>query len=367
MRKVISVILVLAALSVGCFATEYLVSAEAAVLYDPLCQTVLFGKNETRRLGMASTTKIMTALVALDWYAPEDVVVIQPEWCGIEGSSIYLQPGETLTVSDLLYGLLLQSGNDAAVALASIRTGDPADFVAAMNEKAVALQLTNTHFCNPNGLSAEDHYTCALDLARLAAYGMENPQFAQIVGTKSCTAGGRPMQNHNKLLWQIDACGIKTGYTTADGRCLVSATERDGRLLIAVTLRDPNDWADHSALYDAGFSGFSPYTPVEAGFIAEIPVIGGDAPACPLYCTESFTLGLTEAERQQVQVQIFGKRFVYWEEAKGGQQYGVLQVVCGDAVLFETPLYYQNTVHQKEVKQNIWQRIQNWICCLLER
>lgn len=367
MRKLFSVLLVAVMLTMSCGAETCGVSAQAAVLYDPLCETVLFQRNECAKLGMASTTKIMTALVALDWYDPETSVEIQPEWCGIEGSSIYLQPGETMTISDLLYGLLLESGNDAAVALASIRTGDPEDFVAAMNQKAADLGLEHTHFCNPNGLSDENHYTCALDLARLAAYGMKSPVFSAIVGTKSSTVANRSMQNHNKLLWQIGACGVKTGYTKKDGRCLVSALVREGRMLIAVTLNAPDDWTDHRIMYEQGFSAMTPYTPVEAGVVSEIPVIGGDHVSCPLYCTESFTAAFSGAERDQITVQILGPRFAYASEVKGGIQYGDLRVSCGESVLFETPLYYQFTAHEQTGQKTLWQRIQSWVLRWLGR
>ena len=156
MKKSFSVLVVTFALLFQIATEAYAISAQSAVLYDPLTDTVMTGVQENVRRGMASTTKIMTALVALDLYAPEQEVEIQPSWCGIEGSSMYLKPGEKLTVSDLLYGLMLSSGNDAAVALSCIYTGDSADFVAKMNEKALELGLADTHFDNPNGLDRGD-------------------------------------------------------------------------------------------------------------------------------------------------------------------------------------------------------------------
>ena len=347
-------------------AKELSVSAKAAVLYDPLCDAVILGKNEDTVLGMASTTKIMTAIIAMELYDPTAAVEIQAAWCGIEGSSMYLKAGEILTVSDLLYGLLLASGNDAAMALAGLYTGNPADFVARMNEKASALGLINTHFSNPSGLSEDGHHTTAIDLARLTAYAMEQPLFAEIVATQSYTCGNRNLQNHNKLLQQINACGVKTGFTKADGRCLVSAKKQNGRLLIAVTLSAPDDWNDHKVMYEAGFSALSPITPIEAGTLSYIPVIGSKTQEVPVYCIRSYTDLIHQALHEKITVHILGPRFVYPEQVKGGQPYGRVEVRCGDTVLFEDMLYYAHTAHTKEVKITLWQQFLNWICCLLE-
>ncbi len=366
-RTIISILLILFLLPFPSAAAQDIsVSAKAAVLYDPLCDAVMWGKNETMVLGMASTTKIMTAIVAMELYDPAASVEIQAEWCGIEGSSMYLQAGETLTVSDLIYGLLLASGNDAATALAGLYTGNQADFVTRMNEKANALGLTNTKFCNPSGLSEEGHHTTALDLARLAAYAIQQPLFAEIVATQSYTCGNRKLQNHNKLLQQIDACGVKTGFTKVDGRCLVSAKEQDGRLLIAVTLSAPDDWNDHKVMYQAGFAALSPVTPIDAGTVAYIPVIGSKTDEVPVYCSQAYTTLIDQALHEQVTVHVLGPRFVYPEQAKGGKPYGRVQVRCGDAILFEDTLYYAHTAQTKEVKITLWQRFLNWICCLLE-
>lgn len=341
------------------------VSAKAAVLYDPLCDAVIWGKNETAVLGMASTTKIMTAVVAMELYDPNKVVEIHPDWCGIEGSSIYLKAGEKLTVSDLLYGLLLSSGNDAAVALAGFYSGNIEDFVACMNAKAEELGLENTHFTNPSGLSEAGHHTTPLELARLTAYAMRQPLFAEIVATEQYVCGSRVFQNHNKLLQQINACGVKTGYTKADGRCLVSAKEENGRMLIAVTLSAPDDWKDHKELYELGFSAFTPSTPVEEGTLFYIPVTGGINPEVAVYSTESYTVLLHKDVQKDVTVRILGPRFVYPEQVKGGKYYGRVQVRCNNALLFESDLYYANSVPAKGIKITIWQQFLDWLCCLL--
>ena len=228
------------------------VSATAAVLLDADTGQVLYEKNGDEQMLIASTTKIMTALVALERAKLTDTVTVTRDHMA-EGSSMYLKPGETVRVEELLYGLLLCSGNDAALALTAC-AGGPEPFVALMNEKAAALGMTRTSFANPNGLDAEGHYSTARDMAVLAAAAMEEPTFRRICSSRSVTIGQRTMENHNRLLRQVEGCiGLKTGYTKAAGRTLVSCAERCGCRLIAVTLRDSDDWADHAALYEYGF------------------------------------------------------------------------------------------------------------------
>ena len=243
-----------------------ILQAECAVLMDGDSGEVLFSKDPDKPHGMASTTKIMTALVALELYDPEAVVTVRPQWTQIEGSSIYLKPGEQVTVQTLLYGLLLESGNDAAEALAGMHPEGKPGFVHAMNAKASALGLTSTHFANPSGLDEEDHYTTARELALLACDAMKEPVFSRIVETKEIEMDARCFRNHNKLLWRMEGCvGVKTGYTKAAGRILVSAARRGGRGLICVTIRDPNDWEDHLALMDAGFAQYEQKILAQAG------------------------------------------------------------------------------------------------------
>ena len=242
------------------------VSATAAVLMDADMGQVLYEKNGDRQMLIASTTKIMTALVVLEHAAPDDVITVTPDHMA-EGSSMYLRAGETVRVEELLYGLLLCSGNDAALALTEC-AGGLTPFVALMNEKAAALGMAHTSFANPNGLDADGHYSTARDMAVLAAAAVENPTFRRICSSRSVTIGQRTMENHNRLLRQVEGCiGLKTGYTRAAGRTLVSCTERDGCRLVAVTLRDGNDWADHAALYDYGFRLTAPRRGVQTALL----------------------------------------------------------------------------------------------------
>ncbi|MFR9252744.1 MAG: D-alanyl-D-alanine carboxypeptidase family protein [Oscillospiraceae bacterium] len=242
------------------------VSATAAVLMDADMGQVLYEKNGDRQMLIASTTKIMTALVVLEHAAPDDVITVTPDHMA-EGSSMYLRAGETVRVEELLYGLLLCSGNDAALALTEC-AGGLTPFVAMMNEKAAALGMAHTSFANPNGLDADGHYSTARDMAVLAAAAVENPTFRRICSSRSVTIGQRTMENHNRLLRQLEGCvGLKTGYTRAAGRTLVSCTERDGCRLVAVTLQDGNDWADHAALYDYGFRLTAPRRGVQTALL----------------------------------------------------------------------------------------------------
>lgn len=242
------------------------VSATAAVLMDADMGQVLYEKNGDRQMLIASTTKIMTALVVLEHAAPDDVITVTPDHMA-EGSSMYLRAGETVRVEELLYGLLLCSGNDAALALTEC-AGGLTPFVALMNEKAAALGMAHTSFANPNGLDADGHYSTARDMAVLAAAAVENPTFRRICSSRSVTIGQRTMENHNRLLRQVEGCvGLKTGYTQAAGRTLVSCTERDGCRLVAVTLQDGNDWADHAALYDYGFQLTAPRRGVQTALL----------------------------------------------------------------------------------------------------
>lgn len=220
-------------------------------------------ENGEQRALIASTTKIMTGLLVCEAGELDRTVTVPDAAVGLEGSSMYLKKDETLTRRDLLYGMMLHSGNDAALTLAISVSGSEAAFVRQMNLRARALGLTQTHFANPHGLDSGENYSTALDLAHLAQAALQNAQLRAVVSTKTAVCAGRTLTNHNKLLWRYDGCiGVKTGYTRHAGRILVSAAERDGRMLIAVTISDPDDWRDHTALLDYGFAVLGRDTPV---------------------------------------------------------------------------------------------------------
>ncbi len=291
-----------AALLAGGAAAAPGVSAEKAILMDAGSGRVLFEKQADARSLIASTTKIMTAVVVAEQCSLDERVRIMPEAVGVEGSSMYLREGEVLSVRELLYGLLLRSGNDAAVALAIHCAGSVEEFAQRMNEKAAGLGLTGTHFVNPNGLDAEEHYSTARDLARLAAYAMENDALRAITSTKSVVFGERSLTNHNKLLWRYEgAIGVKTGYTKAAGRILVSAAERDGRRLVAVTINAPDDWNDHTALLDYGFGQFTVRRLLAQGeYVGAVPLLSGGQVA--LTAAEEFCYPLLPDEQPELRL-----------------------------------------------------------------
>jgi len=224
--------------------------AAAYGVYDCLSGKMLQGKNTEEKMSVASTTKLMTALVAVEKLPPDRVIEVKKEDTGIEGSSVCLKAGERLTVRTLLYGLLLESGNDAATVLARAAAGTVGDFAKAMNRKAEELGMSGSYFVNPSGLEEEGHGSTVKDLCLLMNAVLENDELLTVIGTESITLEGRYFHNHNKLLEKSDACiGGKTGYTRSAGRCLVSAFEAESRRVIIVTLKDPDDWEDHLALY----------------------------------------------------------------------------------------------------------------------
>lgn len=283
------------------------VSASCAILVDAESGRVLMEKNADEERAIASITKLMTALVAVESTSDLDrTVTIEKEWTQAEGSSMYLREGEKLTLRELLYGLLLVSGNDAALAIAGFCAGDTDTFVEWMNLRAQELGMEHTHFVNPNGLPAEGHYSTAADMAKLAIVVMEQPDLAEIVGTKSVTMAGRTMTNHNKLLWRYEGCvGMKTGYTDAAGRTLVSCAERDGQRLIAVTLNAPNDWADHAAMFDYGFSQWPSILLASAGRdFRTLPVTGSLVRFVPVQVERDVRYPLAADERVTVKIDL---------------------------------------------------------------
>lgn len=232
-------------------------SAYAVVRTDTF--EVLLSDNGKARLPMASTTKIMTALIVIENCKPDEIVVIDKRSVGVEGSSVYLREGEKLTVKDLLYCLMLRSGNDAATALALHVAGSTENFAEMMNIRAESLNLTDTHFVNPHGLHDDSHFTSAHDLAIIAATAMNNPSFAEIVKTKVKTVGEgeskRTIANKNKMLSLYpDANGIKTGYTKKSGRCLVSSATKNGVTLVCAVLNYGDTYGLSSSLLDKGFA-----------------------------------------------------------------------------------------------------------------
>lgn len=332
-------------------------SAESYVLMDAQTGRILEHRAADKRALIASTTKIMTALVICEQCNVLDRVRIPSEAVGVEGSSIYLIPGEVLTVQELLYGMMLHSGNDAATALAIYCGGTVEGFAELMNDKARELGLNNTHFVNPHGLDAPDHYSTAEDLAKLSAYAMQNPIFEKTVSSKTVNISGRSLRNHNKLLWQVDgADGVKTGYTRAAGRILVSSAVQDSRRLICVTINDPNDWKDHKVLLENGFSKYTVCQIIGRGqVISKVDVAGGELGTVDLIASDDFCYSLAENECAVVIPP--PNEFVYAPVVEGGFA-GYASICLDGKTVCRIPLEYGNTIEQaKPEKVPFWKRI----------
>ncbi|MBR2499776.1 MAG: D-alanyl-D-alanine carboxypeptidase, partial [Clostridia bacterium] len=277
------------------------VSAQFACVIDAMTGNVLYEKNAYKKHSMASTTKIMTALVALENSSLNDIVTASANAAGTEGSSIYLKPGEEITMEDLLYGLMLASGNDAAIAIAEHVGGDVETFARMMTKKAKEIGAKNTSFKNPNGLDAEDHFTTAYDLALITRYAMQNDKFKEIVSSKTKTISNgtenykRTLTNHNKLLSQYPGCiGVKTGFTKKTGRCLVSAAEKNGFRVICVTLNAPDDWNDHKNMLNFAFDTYKAKPLIIKDMILKtIPVENGSSHRLELLADSDYYITLT--------------------------------------------------------------------------
>lgn len=344
-------------------ATLPAVSAQSAILIEPQNGDVVYEKNAHVRLPMASTTKIMTAIVAMECADPTMIVDIPAEATCVEGSSIYLYAGERLSLEHLLYALLLESANDAAVAIAIAVAGSVDAFAQRMNDKAAQLGLCDTHFTNPHGLDHEQHYTTAYDLAKLAAYCMQNELFRTIVATRRTTIplhetpDARLLLNHNRLLRVYPgAIGLKTGFTKRSGRCLVSAAARDGVMLIAVTLNAPDDWNDHMRMMDHGFARYEGLRlQVAGGYTQEIPVIGGIAPTVTVSNPMDVSVVLP-AQHGPLTLCCELPRWVGGGIVQG-QQLGQMVWRCDGEVIASAPLLAQTDNHALPRRRTLWQRI----------
>ena len=342
-------------------AEKIYISAKSAILIDS-DGSVLFEKNSRERMGMASTTKIMTALVISELLPLDTKVKIPKEAVNVEGSSVYLCEGEILSVKELLYALLLSSANDAATALAIAASGSVAAFAHRMNEKAMSLGLADTHFVNPHGLYDDRHYTTAYDLALISAAALKDPTLREIASAKKATIpqgitqqepsgkAERYLYNHNKMLSRYKgAIGLKTGFTKKTGRCLVSAAERDGLTLIAVTLNAPDDWNDHSALLDHGFSKYERVTIYEAGeFSYPFSLSGGKEDYVLLTNSRALALTLPQNKRD-LQYVVEAYRHFELAPIEKGKQIAVLKVYANEKCL-ESPLicvYGAEALHKK--------------------
>ena len=335
------------------------VSATSAVLINADTGTVIYEKNAYQHRAMASTTKIMTALLTAEAGELDRKFTVDSYAINVEGTSMGLRAGDIVTRRALIYGMLLPSGNDAANAAAISVSGSMPAFAELMNKKAEQLGLKNTRFVNPSGLDADGHYTTAYDLARLAAAALENPVFAEICRCSDAQVefGNPPymrwLSNSNKLLWQYEGCiGVKTGFTDNAKRCLVSAAERNGVRLICVTLNAPNDWDDHRKLLDYGFLKVKP-TEIVLPSPVSVPVIGGYEQDVTLVLGETVKLPLSEQESKAVSMELYTEPFLYAGFPEGSEAGAVRIYLNGESVR-EVQLVTSCGVKAQEQKLGFW-------------
>ena len=343
-------------------------SARSAILIEAATGRVLVEHNAFEQLPMASTTKIMTAIVALENGDVDDTVVVGQNASGVEGSSIWLSVGEKMTLSDMLFGLMLASGNDAAVAIAEHIGGSVEAFVDMMNQKAQDIGAYNTHFMNPNGLPADDHYTTAYDLALISAYAMQNAYFQEIVKTEYKTIPweghewNRVVKNKNKILWNYEGGnGIKTGYTKEAGRCLCAAAERDGMQLISVVLSAPDMFGDTMALLDQGFEEYQQFSLLESGmYMGDIAVKEGMEERFSVYTQQDVSYPLTEDEIDNIE-----KRIYIDEELDApiaaGQKVGFVDIWVGENKIYSEDLLAPFDIGENSYGFNVGRIMRDWI------
>lgn len=340
------------------------VVGEAAVLMDADTGMILTAKNPDAKLAIASTTKIVTALLALEKGHLDDKITLSEEAALQEGSSMYTSPGESYTVEEMLYGLMLNSGNDAAWALAEHLGGDVSDFVKAMNERVRELGAENTHFTNPSGLPDPEHYSTARDLAIIAKTAMARADFRQIVSTKGRNVSwpvkdtDKLLVNHNKLLWRYEgADGIKTGYTNEARQCLVASASRGNRRLIAVILKSEgeNVWSDAQRLLDWGFENFANHTVVRSGErLGNVTVKHGRAEKVGAIAERDLKVTLAKGDEDRVQVSLQELPPCLTAPVEGGQVLGKAVFTVGEKTVGQVPLVAAEDVRRPPISWRFW-------------
>ncbi|MDK2835390.1 MAG: hypothetical protein PWP21_167 [Thermosediminibacterales bacterium] len=339
-----------------------LINSKSAILMDVNTGRILYGKNIHEKRPMASTTKIMTAIVALENGNLSDIVTISPKAAKIEGSKIYLKPGEKLTLEELVYGLLMMSGNDAAVAIAEHIGKSVEGFAEIMNKKAISLGALNTNFKNPHGLDAEGHYTTAYDLALITRYGLSIPKFREILQTKHKVITNRQLYNKNRLLSQYEGGdGVKTGYTSKAGRCFVGSATRNNWQLISVVLNSPSIWRETKSLLDFGFKEYSPVNLFHKNqVIKKIDVKQGIKDKVDLIIKDDVIIPLKAGEKKDIKVTIDYKKFVIAPVDKD-KPVGNLKLFFKDTLVSQFPLVTKEFIERKKYNDRLNNIIKEWI------
>ncbi len=316
------------------------VSAECAVVLTEQTGEVVFQKNADKIHSMASTTKIMTSLLAAESRKLQNEIKITADMLKVEGTSMGLLDGDSVSLDELLHGMLLQSGNDSANATAIYLGGNLESFAQMMNNRAKKIGMNNTNFVTPSGLDSDEHYSTAYDMALLGREAVHNPKFLSVCSKKKETLSyGNPpyrrtVYNHNKLLDYYDyALGIKTGFTKKSGRCLVSYAEKNGVGLIAVTLNAPNDWQDHKLMLDYGFETVK-YSEIKPEIPDSIAVVGAKTDAVSIQADSCIFSSLEDVQLKQ---KVYLKKFLY-APVKSGEIVGFWNLYADNAVVSSIPI-----------------------------
>lgn len=340
------------------------VSAEAYALYCADNGELIAAENENKKMKPASTTKIMTSLIALEQSAAADVKVTFTDEMVAEGSSMYLKIGDQVKLSDLAAGMMMASGNDAANAAALTVCESTEAFAELMNTRAAQIGMKNTHFVTPSGLDDDNHYSTAYDMALLMTYALENEDFAQLTSQKSVTVNfikpenqTASYSNHNRLLSLYEYCiGGKTGYTKAAGRCLVSAAEKDGLTLICVTFNDRNDWNDHISLYNYGFEKYCAYTANDTEFCIDVPCVGSESDSVTLTGEKDIDAVVSADDRDEVERRAFVDSFLY-APIKENDVCGRIEYRLKNEVIASVNLVAAEEIYSKKENKSIWDSI----------
>ncbi|WZL74928.1 D-alanyl-D-alanine carboxypeptidase [Clostridiaceae bacterium 35-E11] len=333
------------------------ISASSAIVMDVKTGRILFEKNINQKKPMASTTKIMTALLALEKTPLEEIIKVPRNAVGVEGSSIYLQYDEKLSMKDLLYGLMLRSGNDAATAVAVHVSGSVEKFSDLMNKRARELGAINTNFMNPHGLHNASHYTTAYDLALITREALKNKNFSEIVQTKLWVAereGYKYFYNKNKILSQYaGGNGVKTGYTKAAGRCLVTSATRNGMQLLCVVLNAPNWFQDSYQLLDNAFEKYDAVSIIKKDAILKtISVKNGKKSSTKLISTEDVVIPLTEKEKDKIRT-VLDVNEVFEAPIARGVKLGKAKIYLHDQLLYIADLMCREDIGTKSFKDKV--------------
>ncbi|MBQ8163703.1 MAG: D-alanyl-D-alanine carboxypeptidase [Clostridia bacterium] len=364
MKKITFILFSISLLSLLSFSSLAIdISAKYAILIESQSGDIVYAKNSTSKAPMASTTKIMTAIVALENGDLEKTVTIDERSVGVEGSSIYLKAGEKLTLKELIYALMLESANDAATAIAYEIGGSVENFASMMNETSKKIGAFDTNFTNPHGLDDDEHYTTAYDLAKIARYAMQNPVFREIVSTKTKNiplddSSTRLLVNHNKLLRSYDgAIGIKTGFTKKSGRCLVSCANVDGVELVCVTLNAPNDWNDHKKMLNYGFEQYESINLASKGdYSISLSCVNGSKASVLCTNRDDLSVTLKKGLKNDIRAVLEADQFLF-APVKKNDHVGRIVYYLGNEEIASLPIYASENVSGIKYKKSIFERI----------